>query len=60
VTKEAIGRVWAGEVEKGEAFVRARLRHDKGIATPDDMQKLLHLKRPKLQEILERLEKIEV
>ena len=34
------------------------MRHDKGITTADDMTKLLCLKRPKLQEVLDELENI--
>jgi hypothetical protein len=57
-TRAAIQKVWAGELEKGEAIVGARMRHDKGIATADDMEELRYLKRPKLQEVLDELEKI--
>jgi hypothetical protein len=34
------------------------MRHDKGIATADDMEKFRYLKRPKLQEVLDELENI--
>ena len=39
-------------------FVRARMRYDQGVATPDDMKHLIHLERPKFQEVLEELENI--
>lgn len=56
-TRQAIQKVWAGELVKGEAILEARMRHDQGGATEYDMEKLLYLKRPKLQEVLDELEK---
>ncbi|KAH9204231.1 hypothetical protein DL95DRAFT_497438 [Leptodontidium sp. 2 PMI_412] len=57
-TRVAIQAVWSNEIKKGEAFVEARMRHDKGVATAEDAQKLRYLNRPKLTEVLARLEEI--
>lgn len=57
-TKEAIQRVWLGELKKSEDFVRARMRYDEGVATHDDMKYLDYLKRPTLPEVVNELEKI--
>ncbi|KAH6714740.1 hypothetical protein BKA61DRAFT_723655 [Leptodontidium sp. MPI-SDFR-AT-0119] len=57
-TRVAIQAVWLNEIKKGEAFVEARMRHDKGVATAEDARKLRYLNRPKLTEVLARLEKI--
>ena len=54
-TKVAIKETWTKEVERTQAFVQARMRHDKGEEDVD-VSLLKYLQRPTLTEVLKALQ----
>lgn len=59
-TKAAIKAFWRGEIVKAEAFISARTKYQQGIASSEEIERWLHyLRRPKLEEVSQRLRKFE-